>query len=357
MKDLCESAARIFLTAGDDESRRKQIMLYILSVLGIVFLVIMSRRLFKENDPFYAFLNLGFGGFLLVLFFFVRSGKHLKLYSVISISLLLVFFMFLFHSGAGDGMAFIWYYLFPLVSLFLLGTRLGVFFSLFIITVSLIINGFADSIPVYVRLSGEKILRITYSYLAVFLFALAFERTRLAAWKKVNELALRDTLTGLYNRRYMDDVVLRMVRQCRRSGLTVAFFMADIDYFKKYNDTYGHQAGDAVLKTFADMLVSLIRRETDFVFRYGGEEFAGILSSTNEETARNLAERIVNETHRLSFPHAESPFGNVTVSVGMVWSGFPRDMKSEELIRLADEALYEAKAAGRNRSILRRFDG
>ena len=357
MKDPGESAARMFLTTKDDESRRKQIMLYILSILGIMFLVFMSLRLFKENDPFYAFLNLGFGGFLLVLFFLVRTGKHLRLYSIISISLLLVFFLFLFHSGAGDGMAFIWYYLFPLVSLFLLGTQLGVFFSLLIIAVSLIINGFADSIPVFVRLSGEKILRITYSYLAVFLFALAFERTRLSAWKKVNELAVRDTLTGLYNRRYMDDVVLRMVRQCGRSGLTVAFFMADIDYFKKYNDTYGHQAGDAVLKSFADMLVSLIRRETDFVFRYGGEEFAGIFSSTNEETVRNLAERIVAETQRLPFPHIKSPFGHVTVSVGMVWSDSPRDVKSNELIRQADEALYEAKTAGRNRLVLRRLDG
>ena len=90
--------------------------------------------------------------------------------------------------------------------------------------------------------------------------------------KKLNDLAIRDTLTGLYNRRYMDEVMFRVINQCNRSGLTIAFIMADLDFFKKYNDTYGHQAGDILLETFSNMLVSLVRRQTDFVFRYGGEE-------------------------------------------------------------------------------------
>ena len=343
-------------TLEEGEILRKQIILYLLSFLGIVFLVLMSLRLFGEKEFFYAFLNLGFGVFLLILFFLVRTGKRLLLYSIVSVLLLQAFFMFLFHSGAGGQKAFIWYYLFPLVSLFLLGTNLGSFLSLFLIGASVLLNALSNHLPMIVPFSKGEILRIIYSYIAVFLFALVFEQTRRMTQKKLeksmaelNELAIRDTLTGLYNRRYMDEVILRVVNQCRRVETSVVFIMADLDYFKKYNDTYGHQAGDTLLVVFSDMLRSLVRRQTDFVFRYGGEEFAILLSATTEETAKALAKKIVQETGRLGFPHEGSPFGVASVSLGVVCAPYPSKVDFQELIRLADNALYQAKETGRNR--------
>ena len=340
----------------DSENLRKQIMLYALSLLGIVFLVVMGIRLFSEKLIFYALLNICFASFLLLIFLLARTGKNLNACSIISILCLQFFFMFLFHSGAGNQMSFVWYYLFPLAALFLLGIRLGSILSVSMIVLSALLNAVSDLIPGIVTYSPHMFFRILFSYLGVFLFAFAFEKNRRSTqeklegmMEKLNELAIRDTLTGLYNRRYMNEVIFRVVNQCNRSGLTIAVIMADIDFFKKYNDTYGHQQGDKLLESFSTLLVSIARRKTDFVFRYGGEEFALILSATSSETAERLAEEIVAETCNLPFPHSQNPYGKVTVSVGLVYAESPRQIDFEELMRQADGALYEAKKSGRNR--------
>ncbi|WP_321494337.1 GGDEF domain-containing protein [uncultured Desulfobacter sp.] len=340
------------------EILRKQMVLYILSLLGIVFLLIMSSRLFSEKSYFYVFLNLSLACFLLVLFFLTRTGKYLQLYGTLATLILQFYFMFIFHSGAGNQMAFVWYYLFPLVSLFLLGLKLGSILSLSMIGLSALLNFNSDILPGIVPFSSHMFVRILLSYMGVFLFAFVFEQTRQSAqiklegmMKKLNELAIRDTLTGLYNRRYMDDVAFRILNQRSRSGSAIAFIMADLDYFKKYNDTYGHQGGDKLLEAFSNLLISLVRRQTDFVFRYGGEEFALLLTSTSREMAENLAEKIVAETANLPFSHSKNPHGKVTVSVGLVYVDSHREVKLHELISQADSALYEAKKSGRNRYV------
>ncbi len=345
-------------TLEGSEILRKQVMLYILSLLGIFFLLVMSTWLYSEKSYFYVFLDLAFACFLLVLFFLVRTGKNLQLYSKISILALQLFFMFIFHTGAGNQMAFVWYYLFPLVALFLLGIRLGSILSLSMIGISALLNAASDFLPGIVPFSSQMFVRILFSYMGVFLFAFAFEKTRQTVQEKLskmmeqlNELAIRDKLTGLYNRRYMDEIIFQILNQCSRSGLTVAFIMADLDYFKKYNDTYGHQQGDKLLEAFSNLLLSLVRRQTDFAFRYGGEEFGIFLSATSLNTAENLAESIVKETPNLPFIHAKNPSGKVTVSVGMVCVESPDKITIQELIHQADQALYQAKESGRNRFV------
>jgi diguanylate cyclase (GGDEF)-like protein len=171
--------------------------------------------------------------------------------------------------------------------------------------------------------------------------------------QNLNELAIRDGLTGLYNRRYFDEVIQRVLNQVSRDGNTVAFLMADLDYFKGYNDAYGHRAGDAVLNTFASVLNALVRRKTDHAFRYGGEEFALLLSPTNRETALRFADRIINGTEDLKIPHASSPFGVLTVSVGVALVRIEKGVSMQRLIDLADQALYEAKNQGRNGRVIK----
>ena len=342
-------------TIEEDEKIRKQIMLYILSLLGVFFLITMSILLFSEGFYFYAILNLAFCSFLVIIIFLVHTGKNLRFYSIISIIFLQLFFIFLFHSGAGNQMAFVWYYLFPLVSIFLLGIRLGTFLSLLMIILSFVLNIFSNYIPFFVHIQTDKILRILFSYISIILFSLVFELTRLSTQKKLvetmtelNELAVKDSLTGLFNRRYMDEVIASILQQCTRSGQTAGFIMADLDYFKNYNDTYGHQAGDNLLSCFASMLKSIVLRQTDFVFRYGGEEFSIILSSTSSETVMKLAEEIIIRTREMSVPHKSSPFGIATVSAGAVFTNSPGDIEFSELVRNADKTLYEAKKIGRN---------
>ena len=273
------------------ENLRKQTMLSILSLLGILFLFLMSILLFVEGAYYFSTLNLILGAFLVVLFLLIRRGRRIRLYSILSITILQIFFLYLVHSGAGDQMAFVWYYLYPLIALFLLGTQTGLFLSVWMIGLSVLLNSFSGHIPTFIHIPIGKILRIFISYMGVTLFAVVFERTRLITQNKLedtmaklNELAIRDSLTGLYNRRYMDEVIFQMVQQCQRSGMTIGFIMADIDYFKMYNDTYGHPAGDVLLADFAKMLLSLVRRQTDFVFRYGG---GGVCHSSSCRLRRN----------------------------------------------------------------------
>ncbi len=170
---------------------------------------------------------------------------------------------------------------------------------------------------------------------------------------EVKELAIRDGLTGLYNRRYMDVVIKEIVQQFNRSGSSVGFLMADLDYFKKYNDTYGHQAGDQLLRELSKMFRTMLQRKSDYIFRYGGEEFVFILTSTNLETTEKLAAKIVENTLALNIPHPSNQMGLVTVSVGVSYIDFDHKISLEELVETADKALYEAKNSGRNRYVVK----
>ncbi|MGE5342574.1 MAG: two-component regulator propeller domain-containing protein [Candidatus Omnitrophota bacterium] len=177
------------------------------------------------------------------------------------------------------------------------------------------------------------------------------ERTQQLAEKNEELLLLSnlDPLTGIANRRrFMEYLTLEWQRQIRYAG-TMALMMIDVDFFKKYNDTYGHQAGDACLKQTAEVIAAAARRPGDLAARYGGEEFVVILSDTSEEGAYRAAEEIRSEIEALHIPHSRSPMGSVTISLGVAVRVPRQGERMEELISLADRALYIAKEKGRNR--------
>jgi diguanylate cyclase (GGDEF)-like protein/hemerythrin-like metal-binding protein len=161
-------------------------------------------------------------------------------------------------------------------------------------------------------------------------------------------LAIRDDLTGLANRRHMNEVLGSEWARARRSGQALALLMIDVDHFKQYNDQYGHQAGDACLRQVAQVIAGRAARAGDLAARYGGEEFLLILPATDEADAKYLAESLCTSVEALALAHLGSPGGKVTVSVGVAVShdNFYRD--AESLLRAADEALYRAKHGGRN---------
>lgn len=163
---------------------------------------------------------------------------------------------------------------------------------------------------------------------------------------QLREQAIRDALTGLFNRRYLEETMERELSQAQRNRQPLAVIMIDIDHFKSINDTYGHSCGDAVLRLLANLLLQK-SRVGDVVCRYGGEEFVVILSATTLEIAAQRAEQWLADFagSRLSFDGAES---HCTMSAGV--SVFPQHGTSEEeLLGAADRALYAAKANGRNR--------
>ena len=162
------------------------------------------------------------------------------------------------------------------------------------------------------------------------------------------QLATRDELTGLANRRSLNEVLASEWARAKRSGQPLALAMIDIDHFKRYNDHYGHQAGDECLKRIARDIQMNARRTGDLAARYGGEEFLLILPDADAAVALRLAEGLRKSIESLDLPHAHSPAGKVTVSVGVAALDDACYPDAESLLRAADDALYRAKDLGRN---------
>ena len=166
--------------------------------------------------------------------------------------------------------------------------------------------------------------------------------------QQLREQAIRDPLTGLYNRRYLDNTLERELAHCQREGKALSLIMIDVDHFKKYNDCYGHQAGDNCLRNVADALQACAKRASDLVARYGGEEFTLVLADTNCADAQRVAESVRLSIEALAMPHEQSDSGRVTVSVGVAVMTEHSYREVENLLRAADLALYRAKQSGRN---------
>ena len=165
----------------------------------------------------------------------------------------------------------------------------------------------------------------------------------------LQQQATIDGLTGLAKRRCFDEKLHVEWSRAQRHGESVALIMCDVDYFKRYNDHYGHQGGDVCLKAVAGILQREIFRPTDLVARYGGEEFAIILPATDLQGALTVAERLRFDMERSALPHADSDVGPwVTMSIGVAAMVPDREALSATLVAKADLALYKAKGSGRN---------
>jgi diguanylate cyclase (GGDEF)-like protein len=162
-------------------------------------------------------------------------------------------------------------------------------------------------------------------------------------------LATTDALTGLPNRRRFDEVFAIAWRQALRDQSCISLLMIDADYFKRYNDRYGHEAGDACLRAIAGAIGALVVRAGDFAARYGGEEFLVLLPVTDAEGALTVAQRIHDAICGLNVPHGGSPIGIATVSIGVATAIPQHSADRRALMRAADRNLYVAKQAGRSR--------
>ncbi len=166
--------------------------------------------------------------------------------------------------------------------------------------------------------------------------------------QRLERLAVTDGLTGLFNHRRMQERLTEEVAAALRDGNPLAVLMIDVDHFKKYNDKWGHPAGDEVLRQLARALGE-DRRQVDLVARYGGEEFAILLHGIGRVAAEEIGKKILERVRALAVPHAaEQPLGHMSVSVGL--AVLPEHAKTaEDLVGAADTALYKAKNAGRDR--------
>ncbi|GAB4340719.1 MAG: diguanylate cyclase [Cyanophyceae cyanobacterium] len=177
----------------------------------------------------------------------------------------------------------------------------------------------------------------------------AAEEKLQAANGRLEKLAISDGLTGLANRREFDRYLRHCWQQQIRHGRHLSLLLCDVDYFKAYNDTYGHPAGDECLMAIAQTLAVSARRPFDLAARYGGEEFALVLPDTQSEGALEVAGMVRDRLHHRAMPHQRSPLGIVTLSIGMATLIPSRDRAPSDLLDLADRGLYLAKQQGRDR--------
>jgi len=177
-----------------------------------------------------------------------------------------------------------------------------------------------------------------------------------ALLSQLNHLTLSDSLTGLYNRRYLDIHLVDVIYRVSRDQIPLVVMMIDVDHFKKYNDNYGHQAGDECLRQIGACLRRAVIRKGDFAARYGGEEFVLVLPNTNAHGAERIAKRMINVISEQKIQHDYSPTAKVlTVSIGIAYYPFTLDITSEQVISDADETMYHAKENGRNQFLIREF--
>jgi diguanylate cyclase (GGDEF)-like protein len=180
---------------------------------------------------------------------------------------------------------------------------------------------------------------------------LSFElRHRLTVEANLRTLTQIDGLTGLSNRRTLDDCLMLEWRRAARTGKPLSVLFVDIDRFKNYNDAYGHQAGDDALIAVAQAIARCASRPSDLTARFGGEEFLVVLPETDTRGASAVAAAIHAAVDVLAIPHAVSELGTVTVSIGLASTDSADAADAQALVKLADEAVYQAKAMGRNRT-------
>lgn len=174
-----------------------------------------------------------------------------------------------------------------------------------------------------------------------------------SANKKLETVSYTDSLTSLHNRRYFNFIYDKELKRAKRERSHITFMMLDIDFFKQYNDTYGHIEGDYALKSVAKVLKDTLQRPGDYIFRLGGEEFGVLLTQTDAQSSEKLAKRICESVRDREIKHESSKAGEfLTISIGAVSCVADNDLNEDTIISHADKMLYEAKEGGRDRYVI-----
>jgi len=335
-------------------------LLFISAVMNFIFLFI---QLAVVHNYQIAIVNFSILLFSLIALYILREKQNHKLASYIGNGILFIAFIAIIILLQGKSYTLIWTYFFAPFAIITLGAARGLVLSaLFsIITFSLVYSGIGVwldgtwDLPSYLRFVLAHFLMLYVMY--------AVQNSQERANKKIEELRLHekeqlqlfeklsitDALTSLYNRRFLVEIFARQLNSAKRNHKTFAFFILDLDYFKQYNDTYGHQKGDWALQEIAKLLKKQLKRSDDYAFRMGGEEFAGIILADNKQGIQKQIIQIHKALSTLNIPHLNSLINDVlTCSIGVCIVEQNHEGTFSEVYKHTDEALYKAKASGRD---------
>jgi len=298
---------------------------------------------------------------ILFSLFLLRKKHDYRSASYISTAILFLGYFATIILLKGKDYSLIWSYFFAPFSMIILGSRRGLFLSLIFLSLVLLYTSSGIgvwlhgewSMASYVRFSISQIVMLYIIYAMTNSNEKAYERIETlrqrenAQLKLFEKLSITDPLTSLYNRRSLKEIFPKEFYAARRDNLYFAYLLLDLDYFKAYNDTYGHQKGDDVLIQTA----ALMKQSCKYAFRIGGDEFAGILSSKDRYKIEQTVEKLQKAVSAMHIENKGSPIGSyLTCSIG-VHIIQESEYDFEEIYNTADNALYKAKALGRNQVV------
>jgi len=346
---------------------RRLILLNILLYITVIMTGFFSLfNLLKLGDTMLAILDILVCLALVYAVYDVHKNKRLGRAINIFIAILFLFLISLAIINQNQSYGLIWTFFFPLVSILLLekGKGLAVVSVFYFILFFFAFEGIGtwqDShwdIASFLRFALASVTLTYIVYFMEYSHELSEDMLELTrkneeeSMKVLEELSNKDVLTKLYNRRYLQNVFNKEFQTAKRHEYHFGFFILDIDYFKQYNDTYGHQKGDIALCALAEVLQTHMRRSEDFVFRLGGEEFCGICVSDDKSKIQAQIKVLLHAIESLEIEHKSSLVAKVlTASIGVKIINNFDEYNFDSLYKEADEALYVAKNEGRNRIV------
>lgn len=281
----------------------------IFSAVAVIFLLLFGIESLYRGLEMHALQLFSFAGLTLMSHLLLSRGKYYRIHFYIIVFLMGTLCLTLLYTGGIEGSGPLWYYVFPLLALFVLGIRDGLIAIILLALASLIMITLLDTgldTGIYNPIVKERFIAV---FIAVTALALIYEYTRHRytnrlqdMYNEMMEVARTDDLTGLPNRRYMNESLSYEAHRSHRNNTKFSVILCDIDHFKQINDNYGHDCGDFVLKTVAELIRKTLRNQ-DIVARWGGEEFLILLPDTMAEGAALIAERLrrMINTHRFDY--------------------------------------------------------
>lgn len=337
------------------------LVIALISVVFGVFHFILTKEMTSVT------MNLIGSTYIFILVYSIYKTKSIKWQSHAFVLLAFLYFPLYVYLNEAQNYSLAWLFIVPFSIIAILGNVAGLryilVFYMIIFTMAYQAIGVWDN-GAWNEISFSRF--VVASFLAVALAmvietaqsglnkSLQAEKAKEKGYiEELKRLTTIDSLTGLYNRRYLNEVINDRIKTLSRTDAYLMFFIVDIDHFKFYNDSFGHLAGDEVLIKIAHTVKNYIKRYDDLVFRLGGEEFGGIITTKKpEETAKWLA-GLVPEIESLEIEHSSlCNLPKVTISVGIRYCKASKKPDISHLYRTADEALYQAKEQGRNSAVI-----
>jgi diguanylate cyclase (GGDEF)-like protein len=349
----------------DSLSNRRTILIGTILFLTIpIFTFLAAFNIFYTSNYTIAIFDTIALAFILYSIYTLKKSKNINEASIRATTILMIFTILYIHVNGNTQFSLIWTIFLPIFAFLINGKKIGLYFSvLFYIFIYIIAFNaidiwedglwkiedffslcFSSIILIYVMYMNEKVLEDSDEKLT------QIRKRENEHIIELQTLTITDPLTKLYNRRYFNDMAPSLIAIAKRQRYFFTFFILDIDYFKPYNDNYGHIKGDDALRKISKVLKNHIQRDDDFIFRLGGEEFAGIILSDNTQETQNWIKSICKLIENLQIEHKYSKTSKyITASIGVASTCDDKYLDIDKLYALADEALYAAKDSGKNK--------